>query len=154
MLHMGRVLLIFALVACARAQIYQGNWGYSSPGVTVVSGPPSVSVVIVNTSPNEPVAALPPERLPASYFIAFKGGTVRLAEQYWVDGATLYYITPDRERRTAPLEAVDRALSQQLNGERNVAFRLPPEERKTVARSQAVHHVSIVARRRKACVCK
>ena len=143
MLRMGRVLLIFALVACAQAQ-----------GVTVVSGPPSVSVVIVNTSPNEPVAAPPREPLPASYFIAFKGGNIRLAEQYWVDGATLYYITPDRERKTAPLESVDRALSEQLNSEQDVAFRLPPEERKTVASSQVVRHVAIVARRRKTCVCK
>ena len=138
---MRRVLLVLAAVACARAQ------------VTVISSPPSVSVVVVNSPPSPPVMTRQPEPSLTSYLIAFKGGSVRLAEQYWVDGSTLYYVTPDRERRTAPVESVDRALSEQLNNERNVTFRLPPEERKTEARVEVIHRASNVASRRKSCTC-
>jgi hypothetical protein len=154
MRSLGLVVLAFGAAACARAQVYQANWGYASPTVTVVSATPSVSVVVVNPTPSAPVAALLPEPSPANYLIAFKGGSVRLAEQYWVDGTTLYYITPDRERRTAPLESVDRALSKQLNSEQNVAFRLPSEERKGEAAREVIHHVSAGANRRKTCTCR
>jgi hypothetical protein len=143
---MRRVLFMLAAAACARAQ------------VTIVSSPPSVSVVVVNSSPSPPVTLRQPEHLFTSYFIAFKGGTVRLAEQYWGEGGTLYYVTPDRERRTAPVETIDRALSEQLNNEQGMTFRLPPEERKAEVRAETVrrapvHRASNVASRRKSCTC-
>ena len=144
---MRRVLFMLAAAACARAQ------------VTVVSSSPSVSVVVVNSSPSPPATFRQPEPSFTNYFIAFKGGSVRLADQYWVDGSTLYYVTPDRERRTAPLETVDRALSEQLNNEQGVTFRLPPEVQKAEVRVQPIHRASNVASqrnvasRRKSCTC-
>ena len=65
-----------------------------------------------------------------TYLIAFKSGVVRLVDQYWVSGNTLYYLTGDHERRAAPLASVDRALSVRLNSERNVDFNLPEENQK------------------------
>jgi len=59
------------------------------------------------------------------YLIAFRDHTIRAAESYSVNGGTLRYVTLEHEEKQAPLDTVDRALSQQLNRERQVAFALP-----------------------------
>lgn len=59
------------------------------------------------------------------YLIAFNDHTIVAAASYYVDGKTLHYVTLQNEQRTAPLEAVDRNLSQALNRERQVPFSLP-----------------------------
>jgi hypothetical protein len=59
------------------------------------------------------------------YLIAFTDHTIRAVAQYWVAGKTLHYITLEREEHQAPLETVDRNLSQALNHERQVPFTLP-----------------------------
>jgi hypothetical protein len=43
-----------------------------------------------------------------------------------VEGTAVHYITMDHEQKQATLASVDRALSERLNRERNVPFRLPP----------------------------
>jgi hypothetical protein len=61
------------------------------------------------------------------FLIAFKGqDNIRAAEAFWVEGGILKYVNLQHERKQAPLESVDRALSMRLNRERNVDFRLPP----------------------------
>jgi hypothetical protein len=84
------------------------------------------------------------------YLIAFKNDVIRAADQYWVNGTTLYYLTPDHEQKTAPVATVDRTLSQKLNSEQNVAFYLPFEQRKTQVRLSVVRHS---ANRVKQCRC-
>lgn len=59
------------------------------------------------------------------YLIATKDQSIHAAAAYWVDGATLRYVTLQHEVKQVPLDSVDRDLSQQLNRERRVAFRLP-----------------------------
>jgi len=61
------------------------------------------------------------------FLIAFTDHTIRTAISYRVDGNTLHYTTPEREEKEAPLNTVDRALSTQLNRERQVPFQLPPQ---------------------------
>lgn len=61
------------------------------------------------------------------YLIAFKDHTIRTATTYRVDGNTLRYTTPEKEEKDAPLDTVDRALTLQLNRERQVAIQLPPQ---------------------------
>jgi hypothetical protein len=85
---------------------------------------------------------------PTTFLIAFKDNVVRMANQYWVSGRTLYYVTTDHERMTAPVNTVDRLLSKRLNSERNVAFVLPPEQRMRVAQ---VRHTGSAARKRCDC---
>ncbi len=85
--------------------------------------PPRVTVMV----PAEWQAGSSPARQ-ITYLIAFKDGTVRQAEQYWVSGDTLYYVAADHQRKTAPVESVDVALSERLNREQNVAFNLPPRQ--------------------------
>jgi hypothetical protein len=58
------------------------------------------------------------------YLIAFKDHTIRAVVAYWADGATLHYVTMDHEQKQTTVASVDRELSERLNRERNVAFRL------------------------------
>ena len=62
---------------------------------------------------------------PPIYLIAFKDHSIRAASAYWVDNATLHYVTPQNEQKQAALDAVDRDFSMQLNRERRVQFSLP-----------------------------
>jgi hypothetical protein len=59
------------------------------------------------------------------YLIAFKDHTIRAVLAYWADGGTLHYVTMDHEQKQTTVASVDRDLSERLNRERNVAFRLP-----------------------------
>jgi hypothetical protein len=58
------------------------------------------------------------------YLIAFKDHTIRAVLAYWADGATLHYVTMDHEQKQTTVASVDRDLSERLNRERNVAFRI------------------------------
>ena len=103
------------LVNGARAQVYS-PYPYT-PRIVVQS---SSSRVIV-TRPQ----AADPETQPVTYLIAFQGGAIQLAEAYWVRDDVLNYVTTDHRQRTAELASVDRGLSESLNHDRNVEFRLP-----------------------------
>ena len=59
------------------------------------------------------------------YLIAAKDQVIRAAAAYWVDGRTLHYVTLQHEEKQIPLDAVDCALTLQLNRERRVPFQLP-----------------------------
>jgi hypothetical protein len=59
------------------------------------------------------------------FLIAFNDHTIRAVAQYWVVGKTLHYVTLEREEHQAPLDTIDRNLSQALNHERQVPFSLP-----------------------------
>jgi len=124
---------------------------YAGSNVTVIFPPqaPATNVIMVPAAaPEEPPPATPVR--PITYLIAFKGGTVRMAMNYWVNGSTLVYLTPDREKRTAPVATVDRALSERLNLERNVVFRLPAVERVTTARARPARRTGSATRK---CCC-
>ncbi len=124
---------------------------YASPNVTVMYQQPPQSVVVVD----EPVmrVRLEPQAPQVYYLIAFKCGEIRAAEQYWVNGSILYYVTADHQLKTAPVDGVDRSFSVQLNRQQNVAFTLPPMQvqEKAVVRSAAVRRTASVVRRRSTC---
>jgi hypothetical protein len=61
------------------------------------------------------------------YLIAMKDGIIRAAVAYWVNGATVHYVTMEHQEKQAPLAQIDRSLSQQLNRERHVHFSLPQQ---------------------------
>ena len=155
---LGCVLVLCVVSICAKAQWYGGAaypYPYPSPanaGMTVSYAPPSPSVIIVNDE-----APPPPPPIEKTYMIAFKGGRVRLADQYWVDGGVLNYVTPDHERRTEAIETVDRTLSAQLNSEQGVEFTLPPAPppaRAEASRQQPSRNASNAVQKRKSCRCK
>jgi hypothetical protein len=97
-------------------------------------------VIISNQTPPPPVVVQSPpapavwDAGPATqakkyedtlFLLAMKDGTIRAVVAYWVDGATVHYVTMDHEQKQAPLSALDHSLSERLNRERNVSFRLP-----------------------------
>lgn len=60
------------------------------------------------------------------YLIAFKNqDNLRAAEAYWVTGGTLHFITLQHEQRQAPLDSVDRSLTNRLNREHHMDFHVP-----------------------------
>jgi hypothetical protein len=118
---------------------YAGNpYGYTtyqpSPNVTVVYPPDGAAARPLSSERARPVSReydqngqeIRPAGSPV-YLIAFTDHTIRTAVSYRVDGNTLHYTTAEREEKEAPLNTVDRALSMQLNRERQVAFQLPPQ---------------------------
>jgi hypothetical protein len=122
---------------------------YTTPAVIVVNSPPapsarivvggyavgyppavpSAQVVVVNEIPRVVVRESPQDYQPSStpYFIAFTDSSVRLADAYWVGNDTLYYVTSAHALEQAPLNSLDRTLSQRLNCEKNLPFYLPGE---------------------------
>lgn len=66
-----------------------------------------------------------PNDNPTLYLIAFKDHSVVQALGYWMEGSTLHYVTVDHDLNQVSLDLIDRDLSQRLNNERNVEFRLP-----------------------------
>src|SRR5262245_43857814 len=61
-----------------------------------------------------------------TYLIAFKDHTIYMALAYWVEDGTLHYVTNQNTHNQVSLDLVDRELSDRLNRERGVDFRLPP----------------------------
>ena len=59
------------------------------------------------------------------YLVAFNDSVIRAVLAYWVEGAALHYVTMEHAQKQVPLASIDRALSERLNGERNVTFQLP-----------------------------
>lgn len=59
------------------------------------------------------------------YLIAFKDHSVVQALGYWMEGSNLHYVTVDHDLNQVSLDLIDRDLSQRLNNERNIEFRLP-----------------------------
>jgi hypothetical protein len=59
------------------------------------------------------------------YLIAFKDHTIYSAVAYYTEGDTLHYFTSGNVHNQASLTLVDRALTEQLNRDRNVEVRLP-----------------------------
>jgi hypothetical protein len=117
---------------------YYGDPGYGAPayGPDPSQQPPMV-LVNPNFRPdavnpqirdysNTPLPPPPPDPQATIYLIAMKDHTIFPAVGYWVEGDTLNYVTSEGVRNKVSLALVDRDFSMQLNGERNVEFKLPP----------------------------
>ncbi len=107
-----------------------------SPNVTVVYPQPAQTAYpVVVTQPAQPVVheyrtpedyGLPSEHQnrPVLYLIAFQDHIIRAAYAYWLEDDTLHYLDLDHKEKQAPLSAVDRNFSAELNRERHVPFDL------------------------------
>jgi hypothetical protein len=65
---------------------------------------------------------------PAGTLLAFKTGAVYLTIAEWRSGESIHFVNGDGRQLVKPLETLDRALTEQLNRERNVEFRLNATE--------------------------
>lgn len=79
-----------------------------------------------------PPSQPPPQRAvgsgdqPTIYLIALKDHTVVQALGYWMEGSTLHYVSAEHTLNQISIDLVDRDLSQRLNDERGLEFRIPP----------------------------
>jgi hypothetical protein len=62
---------------------------------------------------------------PTIYLIAFRDHTIVQALGYWMEGSTLHYVSAEQTLNQVSIDLVDRDLSQRLNDERGLDFRLP-----------------------------
>src|ERR1035437_7326275 len=59
------------------------------------------------------------------YLLAFKDHTMYSAVAYWADGDTLHYFTTGNTHNQASLSLIDRELTERLNRELGIDFKLP-----------------------------
>jgi hypothetical protein len=111
---------------------YGYGGGSPSPSVVVISNQTPPQPVIVESPPAPAVWNSGPNAASQStkyqdqlFLLAMKDGTIRAVLAYWVDGVTVHYVTMDHEQKQTPLSSLDHSLSERLNRERNVTFRLP-----------------------------
>ena len=76
--------------------------------------------------PDQSAAEPSPVSENPTYLIAFTDHTIYAAVAYWLEGHTLHYVTNQNTHNQVSLDLVDRELSNRLNRERSVDFRLPP----------------------------
>lgn len=62
---------------------------------------------------------------PTVFLIAMNDHTILPVIAYWVDGATLHYVTLQSALNQVSLDQVDRDFSRKLNADRHVPFTLP-----------------------------
>jgi outer membrane protein OmpA-like peptidoglycan-associated protein len=138
-------LLSFGLVHGAWAQWYGGYPQYppyyppyANPNVPFLYPPPvPYRPLVVRESPRIVIRQYQEEYWPPrqiGYLIAFKDNLIQWADAYWVSANVLYYVTPDHQQRAAPLDRVDRALSERLNNERDIPFYLPAQSGRVALR--------------------
>ena len=114
---------------------YDYGYGYSSaPTVVYQSDPAPVTIYESPRTARPETREYPTESSfqrneKPIYLIAFKNqDNLRAAEAYWVTRGTLHFITLQHEQRQAPLDSVDRSLTNRLNRERHVDLHLPATE--------------------------
>jgi len=82
---------------------------------------------MIYESPSVPVMEdRPPAPADTHYLIAFKDHIIYSAVAYWVDGETLHYFTNGNTHNQASLSLVDRELTERLNKELGIDFKLSP----------------------------
>jgi hypothetical protein len=109
-------------------QIPHVNDPIPSPPVIInqsFSPPPQVAELCSNAPVNAPRSQVGNDERPTIYLIAFKDHRIVQALGYWTDAATLHYISAEYGLNQASLVLIDRDLSQRLNDERGVAFKVP-----------------------------
>jgi len=81
-------------------------------------------------SPTHPYADAAAQRAaagdqPTIYLVALRDHTIVQALGYWMEGSTLHYVSVEHTLNQLSIDLVDRDLSQRLNDERGLDFRLP-----------------------------
>jgi hypothetical protein len=112
------------------------DYDYSPPVVIYPQEPPAqyyqqppapVHSEIHEYPDNSTTSVVRPAGEQPIYLIALKGQeNIQAAITYWVEGSTLQYLNLQHQQKHVPLDSVDRALSFQLNHDRNMDLRLPP----------------------------
>ncbi|MGI8741793.1 MAG: hypothetical protein ACR2NN_04320 [Bryobacteraceae bacterium] len=95
-------------------QPQQGMRQYQGPQ----SGPMPEPSRSANTTPKQ-------DGQPTLYLIAFRDNSIVQALGYWVEDGNLHYVSAGHTLNQVSLDLIDRDLSQRLNDERGIEFKLP-----------------------------
>jgi hypothetical protein len=98
------------------------------PVVREYSSDANGGIRVYPPQPSAPAEAAEPAIENPTYLIAFRDHTIYAAVAYWVEGTTLHYVTNQNTHNQVSLDLVDRELSDRLNRERSVDFRLSPSK--------------------------
>ena len=96
-----------------------------STGMRLYQAPPSHPYADTQAPPPERRPRIVNDDQPTLYLIAFKDHTIVQALGYWMEGSTLHYVSVEHSLNQASLDLIDRDLSQRLNDERGIEFKLP-----------------------------
>jgi hypothetical protein len=96
-----------------------------STGMRLYQAPPSHPYADTQASQPERRPRVVNDDQPTLYLIAFKDHTIVQALGYWMEGSTLHYVSVEHSLNQASLDLIDRDLSQRLNDERGIEFKLP-----------------------------
>jgi hypothetical protein len=91
-------------------------------GEYTTTTPQRRSATIYEAPPEEPG----PPAESTHYLLAFKDHTIYSAVAYWADGDTLHYFTAGNVHNQASMSLIDRDLTNRLNRELGIDFKLPP----------------------------
>ena len=99
--------------------------GDQQSGLRLYQAPPThpYSDAADNPAPARRAAA---SDQPTIYLIALKDHSIVQALGYWMEGSALHYVSVEHTLNQASLDLIDRDLSQRLNDERGLEFKLPP----------------------------
>lgn len=89
--------------------------------VMIQAGPDGSYTSTAQAPPEEPAPAAEITR----YLLAFKDHSIYSAVAYWVDGDTLHYFTTGNTHNQASMSLLDRDLTERLNREMGIDFKLP-----------------------------
>jgi hypothetical protein len=114
-------------------------YGYAPPSnVVIVQAPPARPEPAAPPPPREPVRpeireyewpspteASLLEQEPATFSIALEDGTLHSAEAAWVQNGMLHFVSSGGAHRQVSLNLVDRDLTEKLNRQKKIRFRVP-----------------------------
>jgi hypothetical protein len=95
------------------------------PVIINQSFPPPPQVPESNAPVNASKSKVANDDRPTIYLIAFKDHSIVQALGYWLEAGTLHYVSAEYAVNQVSVGLIDRDLSQRLNDERGITFKLP-----------------------------
>jgi len=103
--------------------------GGQPSGMTLYQGPPGpYQQQDPGPAPSRPRVVNGSDE-PTLYLIAFRDHSIVQALGYWMEGGTLHYVSVEHTLNQASIDLIDKTLTQRLNDERGVEFKLPAAAR-------------------------
>jgi len=96
-----------------------------SSGLRLYQTPPTHPYADTQQQTTAPARRTTNDDQPTVYLIAFKNRNIVQALGYWMEGSTLHYVSAEHTLNQVSMDLVDRELSQRLNDERSIEFKLP-----------------------------
>jgi len=96
-----------------------------SSGMRMYQAPPSHPYADAQADQPRSQRQAANDEQPTLYLLAFKDHSIVQALGYWMEGNTLHYVSVEHSLNQASIDLIDRSLSQRLNDERGVEFKLP-----------------------------